>query len=235
MTPLRTSVGTFAHHRRRIAAASLLSVAALAVTGCGSEVSGSGTRGAPGRGADSQVRSVQPSPEQMAFAAMLDEFAQECPSVGTTGRGPTRERPPVLAEMPSAEMPSAETRSPAPGETPPTDPIEPGAFTGPGAELSDRDWCAGGRHEQRIIEALQTVAEPTPAKVRTTLNRLGYIDEHIHGLRQDGRTTRFYLDLRESGGRLCEAGVAAGIETDVTKCSAPATGRFVATEADENA
>lgn len=225
MTPLRTSSGTFARHRRRIAAASLLPVAALAVTGCGSEVSGSGTRSAPARSADSQVRSAQPSPEQVAFAAMLDAFAQACPSVGRTGPGPTRERPSA----------SAGTRSLAPGETPPAHPIEPGAFTGPGAELSDRDWCAGGRHEQRIIEALQTVADPTPAKVRTTLNRLGYIDERIHGLRQDGSTTRFYLDLRESGGRLCEAGVAAGVETDMTKCSAPATGRFAATEADENA
>ncbi|MFJ9887584.1 hypothetical protein ACIQRW_17175 [Streptomyces sp. NPDC091287] len=72
--------------------------------------------------------------------------------------------------------------------------------------MSARDWCASAHHEQRVIEALQSVPEPTPAKVRATLNSLGYIDEHIHGLQQYGKATRFYLDLRESRGRLCEAG-----------------------------
>ncbi|MFG2659140.1 hypothetical protein [Streptomyces sp. NPDC048425] len=92
--------------------------------------------------------------------------------------------------------------------------------------MNDRDWCASLQHEQRIIQALQTVAEPTPAKVRKTLNGLGYVDEHIHGLKQDGKATRFYLDLREKGGRLCEAGLAAGERTDITVCAVPATGPF---------
>ncbi|WP_406727304.1 hypothetical protein WJ438_25465 [Streptomyces sp. GD-15H] len=99
--------------------------------------------------------------------------------------------------------------------------------------MNDRDWCASVQHEQRIIQALQEVSEPTPAKVRKTLNSLGYIDERIHGLKQDGKTTRFYLDLRESGGRLCEAGLAAGEETDVTVCTVPATGAFAVTETKE--
>ncbi|MCX4770357.1 hypothetical protein [Streptomyces sp. NBC_01285] len=92
--------------------------------------------------------------------------------------------------------------------------------------MNARDWCASGHHEQRIIEALQKVAEPTPAKVRKTLNGLGYIDERIHGLKQDGKTTRFYLDLRENGGQLCEAGLAAGEVSDVNKCVVPASGPF---------
>ncbi|MFF1398551.1 hypothetical protein ACFVZD_32645 [Streptomyces sp. NPDC058287] len=65
-----------------------------------------------------------------------------------------------------------------------------------------------------------------PAKVRKTLNGLGYVDEHIHGLKQDGKATRFYLDLREKGGRLCEAGLAAGERTAITVCAVPATGPF---------
>ncbi|MFJ8464536.1 hypothetical protein [Streptomyces swartbergensis] len=92
--------------------------------------------------------------------------------------------------------------------------------------MDRHDWCTSVHHEQRIIEALQKVVEPTPAKVRKTLNSLGYIDERIHGLKQDGKTTRFYLDLREKGGKLCEAGRAAGATTDVTPCIAPATGPF---------
>lgn len=41
---------------------------------------------------------------------------------------------------------------------------------------------------------------------------------------------RFHLDLRESGGRLREAGMAAGEATDATLCIAPATGAFTVTD-----
>ncbi|MGW0565021.1 hypothetical protein ACWDZ4_31625 [Streptomyces sp. NPDC003016] len=161
---------------------------------------------------------TQPSPEQKAFSAMLTTYAQTCPPPGGRPLAPSGE--------PTAPEPVLNL---APGETPPTGPIEPAPPTGPETELNRRDWCASVHHEQRIIEALQKVAEPTPAKVRKTLNDFGYIDEHIHGLKQDGNTTRFYLDLRESGGRLCEAGLAAGETTDVTPCVAPATGPFTVT------
>ncbi|MET9086672.1 hypothetical protein ABZX77_33130 [Streptomyces sp. NPDC004237] len=136
----------------------------------------------------------RPASERAAFAAMLDEVAQPCTSTAEPEAG----------------------QGLAPTATPPTDPTEPGAPTE--ARLSDRDWCASVQHEQRIIQALQAVPDPTPAKVRETLNALGYIDERIHGLQQDGKVTRFRLDLREKGGRLCEAGTAAGEETDVVPC-----------------
>ncbi|MFM9575123.1 hypothetical protein [Streptomyces turgidiscabies] len=145
---------------------------------------------------------------------MLDEVAQPCPSTDEAASAPTGLQP--------TSVPAA--RSLAPGETPPTDPIEPGAPTGPETELNDRDWCASVQHEQRIIQALQAVSDPTPAKVRKTLNSLGYIDERIHGLKQEGKATRFSLDLREKGGQLCETGLAAGEESDVTVCANPATG-----------
>ncbi|MFI6862226.1 hypothetical protein ACIBKZ_20380 [Streptomyces sp. NPDC050421] len=82
------------------------------------------------------------------------------------------------------------------------------------------------RHQEHIAQALLKVAEPTPAKVRRTLNSLGYPDERIHGLKQDGKSTRFHLDLRENGGKLCEAGLAAGETTEVYTCAALAAGPF---------
>ncbi|MEU6270939.1 hypothetical protein ABZ871_00710 [Streptomyces populi] len=204
-----------------------VSLAALALSGCGSDgPNGGGSRGGPPGNAGSRT-STAPSAEQAAFAAMLAKVAQPCPPAdgvpsepadknlsGPTDKrpsGPTDKRPPGPADE----------RSVPPGKTPPTDPVEPGTPTGPETELNDRDRCASVQHEQRIIQALQAVPEPTPTKVRETLNGLGYIDERIHGLEQDGKATRFRLDLRESGGRLCEAGRAAGEETDVTVCAAP--------------
>ncbi|MFD8420879.1 hypothetical protein [Streptomyces sp. NPDC059466] len=162
----------------------------------------------------------QSSPEQAAFAAMLDKVAQPCSSTDGAASGPPDKKP----TDPQGKL------TLSPGETPPTTPIEPGAPTEPEAELSHRDQCASVQHEQRIIRTLQAIPEPTPAKVRKALNTLGYIDERIHGLDQDGKTTRFYLDLREKGGRLCEAGHAAGELTDMTVCTAPATGSFAVTK-----
>ncbi|MBJ6636920.1 hypothetical protein H4K36_01205 [Streptomyces sp. DHE7-1] len=97
-------------------------------------------------------------------------------------------------------------------------------------ELNARDWCAGARHEERVARALWALAEPTPAKVRTSLHDLGYVDECIHDLKQSGATTQFFLDLRDQGGRLCLRGSAAGEETVVDECVAPATGPFTPDE-----
>jgi hypothetical protein len=211
MTHFPAFIGAFAPCGRVLAVAAL---AALALSGCGSnEPSGSG----PGGSVGSAVIATS-SPEQAAFAVMLDGFAQLCTSTDGAALGPTDKKP---------IGGSVGQQSLAPGEVPPTDPIEPGAPTGPETELNDRDRCASVHHEQRIIEVLQKVSEPTPAKVREVLNGLGYIDERIHGLKQDGEATRFYLDLRENGGRLCEAGRAAGVVTDVNVCSIPATGAFI--------
>ncbi|SOR76704.1 hypothetical protein SCNRRL3882_0187 [Streptomyces chartreusis NRRL 3882] len=155
--------------------------------------------------------------------AMLHKVAQPClesesETQTETESGPSHKRPTGSGKEGRESL--------APGETPPAVPIEPGAPTGPEAELNDRDRCMSVQHEQRIGQALQAVSEPTPAKVRKVLNDLGYIDERIHGLRQDGKFTRFYLDLRERGGRLCEEGLAAGVETDISACVASAVGPF---------
>ncbi|AXG78211.1 hypothetical protein [Streptomyces paludis] len=223
MTRIRASISAFTHPRRALAVAALT---ALTITGCGSDELGGSE---PGRRVDSKVNATSSPSEQVAFAAMLDRLAQPCSWTDGTASGPTDKMPtgPTGPTGPEGEQ------SLAPGETPPTDPIEPGAPTEPAVQLNDRDQCASLQHEQRIIQALQKVSEPTPAKVRVTLNGLGYIDERIHGLKQDGKATRFYLDLREKGGRLCEAGLATGRESDVAVCTAPATGPFAVETTEE--
>ncbi|WP_406054533.1 hypothetical protein OG462_04140 [Streptomyces sp. NBC_01077] len=93
-------------------------------------------------------------------------------------------------------------------------------------ELSARDWCASGLHEERITQALLKLKDPAPDEVRKILNGLGYVDERIHGLERTGAATHFFLDLREKGGRLCVKGSAAGENTVVDTCVAPEIGPF---------
>ncbi|MFF2858505.1 hypothetical protein ACFVSX_01235 [Streptomyces rubiginosohelvolus] len=73
------------------------------------------------------------------------------------------------------------------------------------------------------------LADPTPTEVRAILNDLGYTDERVHHIEQDDRQTRFHLDLREDGGRLCDSGPAAGAVSDVVPCVAAAEGPFKVT------
>ncbi|MFH9570164.1 hypothetical protein ACH4MG_06405 [Streptomyces sp. NPDC017454] len=224
MTRIRASISMLARPRRALTATAL---ATLVLVGCGSESPAGGrSQSKPGSGT-----------EHAGFTAMLAEVAQPCSSTGETetepGTGSETEvdtGPRPADARPTGPAGNGE-ESLAPGETPPDAPIEPGAPTGPAAELNDRDWCASVQHEQRVVEALQRVPEPTPAKVRKILNDLGYIDERIHDLKQDGRATRFYLDLREKGGRLCEKGLAAGVETDVSACVVPPAGPFTVASA----
>lgn len=178
-------------------------VATLGLTACGTESAGTeaglkagGTEDRPGT----------------AFSKMLDEVAETCPADGPPQAPPTGPQNP---QPPGAQ------------ETPPSDAVEPIAPTaGPEVELNARDWCAGHLHEERVTQALWDLKNPSPADVRSILNDLGYIDERIHGLRKSGTATRFSLDLRDRGGRLCMAGSAAGTRTVVDMCVAPATGPF---------
>ncbi len=203
MTHAPTLSGPLARCGRALTVAA---IASLALAGCGGQ-------DGPGRGSDSKAGATSPPAGQAAFAAMLDAVTRPCPPPGGSPVGSQPAGPQGQQSL-------------APGETPPTEPFEPVAPTGPVTVLNARDWCASVQHEQRVIEALQKVSRPTPTSVRKTLNRLGYIDARIHDLVQDGAITRFHLDLRESGGRLCERGTAAGEATEMTPCVAPATGAF---------
>ncbi|GEC09630.1 hypothetical protein SSP24_72850 [Streptomyces spinoverrucosus] len=198
---LTSTVASSPHRLRRTLA--IAALGALALAACGTEkTSANGPRSKPAGTAE-----VRPS---AAFTAMLDKVAQSCPPSAAPEApptGPAQTLPPGSVEMP-----------------PDVEPIAPTA--GPEVELNARDWCASNLHEERIAQALWDLVDPTPTKVRTILNDLGYVDERIHDLKQSGATTRFFLDLRDKGGRLCLEGSAAGENTVVDKCVAPATGPF---------
>jgi hypothetical protein len=205
-TAAPTGTGTRSSRRLRPTLA-MAALAALALTACGTEKT-------PVGGAQSNPATTAEVRPSAAFTEMLSKVAQQCPPSASPEGPPTG---------PTETLPS--------GQTPPSDAIEPIApTTGPEVELNARDWCAGNLHEERITQALRDLPHPTPAKVRTILNDLGYIDERIHDLKQSGTTTRFFLDLREQGGRLCLDGSAAGENTVVDKCATPATGSFKAGE-----
>ncbi|MFJ8545914.1 hypothetical protein ACIRFH_28665 [Streptomyces sp. NPDC093586] len=191
--------------RRLPTTLAMAALTTLALTACGTEKPAAD--GAHSLRADTAgARSSAP------FTQMLDEVARSCPASAAPEAPPTG---------------PAQTLPPGSTETPPSDAFEPVAPTaGPEVELNARDWCAGARHEERITQALWDLADPTPGEVRTVLNGLGYTDEHIHGLEQSGAATRFSLDLRDRGGRLCVDGSAAGDQTVVDMCVAPATGPF---------
>ncbi|WP_445044864.1 hypothetical protein, partial [Streptomyces sp. SAS_272] len=208
-------------------------LAALALTACGAEkTDADGSQGA--------LADTAGSPSGVAFTEMLNTVAQQCPPnapAQTPSSGPAQ-RPSsgpaqTLRSGPAQTLPSGPAQRPSsgetppPGETPPSDAIEPMVPTaGPEVELNARDWCASNLHEERIAHALWDLADPTPTEVRKILNDLGYIDERIHDLKQSGAATHFFLDLRDQGGRLCLDGSAAGEQTVVDKCVAPATGPF---------
>ncbi|WP_234325514.1 hypothetical protein [Streptomyces sp. NRRL S-146] len=199
-------VSTAAHTLRRTGMTLVTAVVAtVGLAACGTESAGTDA------GVNSPAGGVKDRPGT-AFSKMLDEVAETCPADGLPQAPPTG---PANSVPPGAQ------------ETPPSDAVEPIAPTaGPEVELNARDWCAGHLHEERVTQALWDLKNPSPADVRSILNDLGYIDERIHGLRKSGTATRFSLDLRDRGGRLCMAGSAAGARTVVDMCVAPATGPF---------
>ncbi|MFJ5779522.1 hypothetical protein [Streptomyces sp. NPDC093094] len=213
-TPAPTDTITCCPRRLRPVLA-MTALAALTLTACGAGTTGAEKLSAGGP--QSTPAATVGARSGAAFTEMLGEVARSCPSIAPP------EAPPA---GPARTLPA--------GQTPPDDAIEPVVPTaGPEVELNARDWCAGSLHEERIARALWDLADPTPAKVRTVLHDLGYVDERIHGLRRSGTATRFFLDLREKGGRLCLDGSAAGEQTVVDKCVAPATGPFKAGERKE--
>jgi hypothetical protein len=208
-------VSTAAHTLRRSRITLVTAVVAtVGLVACGTESAGTDA------GLNSPAGGAEDRPGT-AFSKMLDEVAESC-AADAPARASTSE--------PANTLPSGagETPPSGAGETPPSGAVEPIAPTaGPEVELNARDWCAGHLHGERVTQALWDLKNPTPTDVRTILNDLGYIDERIHGLRQSGTVTRFSLDLRDRGGRLCMAGSAAGSRTVVDMCVAPATGPFV--------
>ncbi|MCT4351720.1 hypothetical protein M5362_01050 [Streptomyces sp. Je 1-79] len=211
--PALTTADSRSSRRRSRLALAATALAALAVSGCG-------TVGADAAGSDAKPAAVgaqrTEAPRDVdgeaAFTAMWKTVAEPCP----TGDRPLPPPPEPLPAPPGA--------SDTPSTDAPVTPIAPTA--GPEVELSARDWCASNLHEERITHALMDLAEPTPDTVRKILNALGYNNGRIHGMERSGTTTRFFLDLRVDGGRLCVEGSAAGGQTVVERCVAPESGPF---------
>ncbi|MCB5163778.1 hypothetical protein LG634_02825 [Streptomyces bambusae] len=203
---------TVARPARRRIAVTATALAALALVGCGTARSGDlGPQGTSARGVGVRHDAdAGGSGREAAFGAMLDRMAQGCPQGGGPVGPPT---PPPYVDPETGEVWTAAPEAP---------------LTGPEAELDARDWCASARHEERIAQALWDLEDPTPAQVRRILNGLDYPDDRIHDLKRSGPATRFLLDLRTNGGRLCLKGTAAGEDTVVDKCVAPVTGPFTA-------
>ncbi|MGW2562043.1 hypothetical protein ACWCXB_22875 [Streptomyces sp. NPDC001514] len=221
--PAPTRTVTRSARRPRLTFA-LTALAALALAACGTEKpSAGGSQNRPADAVGAQPAAAQPAPDPqqvVAFMEMLNKVAQSCPSgpAGALHLGPP--------QGPQSNIPGEEPPT-GPVPAPPSDAIEPIApTTGPEVELNAREWCASKLHEERITQTLWDLADPTPAKVRKILNDLGYVDEHIHGLKQSGTTTRFFLDLRDKGGRLCLEGSAEGEKTVVESFAGPETGPF---------
>ncbi|WP_406387662.1 hypothetical protein [Streptomyces sp. NBC_00887] len=207
MTRIPAATSTFARSPRRLRLTlAVTGLSVLALGACGTEGTAKPTVGAEQtKRAEAVGGQAGPSLTQIR-----DRFEQSCPPSAPPEGPPTG---------PAEELP--------PGAEVPSDAIEPIApAAGPEVELNARDWCASNLHEERIAQALWNLVDPSPTKVRTILNDLGYADERIHDLKQSGASTRFFLDLREKGGRLCLEGSAAGERTVIDKCVAPATGPF---------
>ncbi|MFI5808181.1 hypothetical protein [Streptomyces sp. NPDC051561] len=199
--------------RRRLHGLAIAALAAASLAACGNE------QPSPVGERDKSADAVS-APSDAAFVKMLDEVARECPPPGTERESPAT--PEGAAPTAPVEAPPGSTVTPPPGGA--VEPIAPTA--GPEVELDAHDWCAGVQHEQRVAEAVLQLKQPDPAQVRKVLNGLGYIDGRIHGLKQSAAVTKFVIDLRDKGGRLCLDGTANGELTEVEACVAPKDGLF---------
>ncbi|MFB6717943.1 hypothetical protein ACFCZY_39895 [Streptomyces sp. NPDC056237] len=193
-------------------------LAVVALAACGSEQAG-GRQQNTANSVGAQAPATSSSPDaQVAFMEMLERVGAPC-----------------VPDAPAA----TESDDPGPGEHPPTRPSEllpvderpPTNVPSPTAtpeqpKLNGVEVCEGREHGKRITKVLTGLNKPTTIQVRQKLNRLGYIDSRIHGLKTERGVVRFYLDLRVMGGQLALKGTAAGKKTTIETFAHPAEGAF---------
>ncbi|WP_327277741.1 hypothetical protein OG609_43325 [Streptomyces sp. NBC_01224] len=193
-------------------------LAVVALAACGSEQAGGRQQNtANSVGAQAPANSPSPDP-QVAFMEMLERVGAPC-----------------VPDAPAATEPD----DPGPGEHPPTRPSEllpvdekpPTDVPSPTAtpeqpKLNEVEACEGREHGKRITKVLTGLNKPTTIQVRQKLNKLGYIDSSIHGLKTEQGAVRFCLDLRVMGGQLALKGTAAGKQTTMRAFAHPAEGAF---------
>ncbi|MFE3902086.1 hypothetical protein ACFXPY_17595 [Streptomyces sp. NPDC059153] len=193
-------------------------LAMVALAACGSEQAG-GRQQNTANSVGAQAPAIGPSPDaQVAFMEMLERVGAPC-----------------VPDAPAAP----ESDDPGPGEHPPTRPSEllpvdekpPTDAPSPTAtpeqpKLNGVEACEGREHGNRISKVLTGLNKPATIQVRQKLNKLGYIDSRIHGLKAERGMVRFYLDLRVMGGQLALKGTAAGRKTTMGAFAHPTEGAF---------
>ncbi|MFJ5130953.1 hypothetical protein ACIP80_38500 [Streptomyces sp. NPDC088555] len=203
---------------RVLTGAGTAALAVVALAACGSEQAG-GRQQNTANSVGAQAATTSPSPDaQVAFMEMLERVSALC-----------------VPDAPAA----TESDDPGPGEHPPTRPSEllpvdekpPTDVPSPTAtpeqpKLNEVEACEGREHGKRIAQALTGLSEPAAVQVRQKLNKLGYIDSRIHGLKAERGVVRFYLDLRVMGGQLVLKGTAAGKKTAIGAFAQPEEGAF---------
>lgn len=227
--PISTVARTTRRHPRRILA--LTSLAALALTACGTERAHTeGAQRGPADGIRADAAAAQPRQDPlMDFLNMQSTVLRTCLPDAPSSKVPAEEALPEdehIAEktrLPARERPrSVPVPLPRDEEPPPgADPTTP-----PHVELGPVEECEGHVHGERITKAFSTLPNPTVARIRKTLNALGYPDARIHGLERTGTTVRFFIDLRFMGGHLCLDGSVTGTRTVVEAFGTREVGPF---------
>ncbi|WP_330459157.1 hypothetical protein OIB37_21080 [Streptomyces sp. NBC_00820] len=198
-------VGRSTRRPRRALAVAALAAVSLAVGAAGT-ASAAGLPGRPAAGGGAWTAAVVPAQrQQAAFLDMLNTVRQMC----------------VPTPLPEHEQPTPRERPQPPLSTALTAGQAPPSRTLPMPELGPVEECEGVVHVQRVTQALRGLDRPSPARVRKALNRVGYIDAHIHGLEQFRGTTHFYLDLRFKGSALWVAGSVSSKKVTVEAFAAP--------------
>ncbi|MEU1369437.1 hypothetical protein ABZ454_25330 [Streptomyces sp. NPDC005803] len=203
---------------RVLAGAGVSALAVVALAACGSEQAEGGRENAASR-AGAQVPVTSHGPEkQVVFMKMLERVGAPCvpdaPTTADPGAPNPGEHPPT---RPGDLLPV--------DENPPTDLPAPTVTSGE-PKLNGVEACEGREHGKRITQALNGLNKPTAVQVRQKLNKLGYIDSRIHGLKAEQGVVRFYLDLRAMGGQLAIEGTSAGKKTTLDAFAYPAEGTF---------
>lgn len=194
-----------------------LALAMAALSACGMQQPGQEAN------ADSVAVPVSKAPRQdpeVAFMEMTQVVGAKC-----------------VPDPAAEDTEDTEDDGPAPGEHPPTAPVEPlpvesGAPTSlPSSPsetlaLSAVERCEGDEHAARITHALKGLGKPSTTLVKQELNKLGYVSSRIHSLKAKGAGVSFLVDLRLMGGQLALKGTAAAAETKVSAYAHHAGGAF---------
>ncbi|MFE4594791.1 hypothetical protein [Streptomyces laurentii] len=199
-----------------LAAATVLSLGTLVA--CGTENTGNEGGAPPGSGTGS-VRAtpatVPPATDPgVEFMKMLIAVGRPChPDLPTEPPEPPASPGEEPARTPGGPLPTDEH---PPGPPAPATPATPSARPASPVELDPAQRCEARQHVRRITKELDALPDPTPARVRAALNKLGYTDGRIHGLERAGGATRFVLDLRLFDDPLCLSGSVKGGTTAIT-------------------